>query len=142
MFTIQYYKEKFQKIPFHQFCEKNLEKNNAKCALAWLGVEDCHISKWYNISFISEAKQFNDLFIKYLYPVLKSKMIYYNELLLEQGVIVSAINDGDLKVCKPLNITHKTIKGRILQALSKIEKIIESEELLNNTIEAEFEVIN
>lgn len=137
MHTTQYYKEKFAKIPFALFCETTLEDEAAKCALGWLGVEECHISKWYNINSIPEAKDFNYLFVKYFYPILKSKGVYYNELLLEQGKIVFGINDNELKICLPLGINHKTIKGRIIQALTKIEEIIKSEELLQIAMEAE-----
>jgi hypothetical protein len=144
MYTIDFYIEKIQDIPFDKFCESLLESEDKKCILGWLGVQDCNISKWYNINNVKEARDLNYLFVKYLYPILESKGIRYNTLLLEQGKIIFGINDNDIKICLALNITHKTIKGRLLQALDKINEIILSSELLElamDSEEAEYEII-
>lgn len=141
MYNIEYYRNKFSEIPFDKFCKTLLEDGESKCVLGWLGVKDCNESKWYNINKVEEAKDFNYLCVRYLYPILKSKEIRFNSLLLEQGKIIFAINDNDIKVCLALGIHHNTIKGRILQAISKIEKQIQIEKIINDIEEAEYELV-
>lgn len=146
MYTTKYFKEKFSSIPISEFSRGGIDPGDKSCALGHCGVNTTQ--GFYKLS--EEAKALNNLFIQYLYPLLNKQGVYFNTLLLEQGIIVYSVNDGFIdeaaeKLLKTIGITHKTPKGRILQALDKIEKIQAAEMILQEaveTVDAEFEIID
>ncbi len=146
MYTTQYFKEKFSAISINDFSRGGFDPGDKPCALGHCGV-DTSSSGFYKMT--EEARALTSLFNQYLYPILEKKGLKFVTTLLEQGIIVFAINDGvlagsDKEILSALGITHKTPKGRILQALDKIERIQGVEKILADTVEAvdaEFEVI-
>lgn len=147
MYTVKHFKNKFNSIPINEFSRGGINPGDKPCALGHCGV-DTTVDQFYTLT--PEAKALNSLFIKYLYPSLSKHGIFFNTLLLEQGILIFSVNDGvigqsDKEVFKVLGITHKTPKGRILQALDKIERIQSAEIILTEVVEAvdaEFEVVN
>ncbi len=147
MYTTKYFKDKFSAIPINEFSRGGVDPGEKPCALGHCGVNTSG-SGFYHMT--EEARALVDLFNQYLYPILEKKRLTFVTTLLAQGIIVFAINDGilagsDKEVLNALGITHKTAKGRILQALDKIERIQRAEMILTEAVEAvdaEFEIID